>query len=68
MITETPRDEIALEILKVIVSTEIPASGTNPGAFYDPKLAVDRACLLRQDAIEPSLLNLIIEDFKKQFA
>jgi len=32
------------------------------------KLAVDRACLLRQNTIDHSLLNLIIADFKKQFA
>ncbi len=32
------------------------------------KLAVDRACLLQQPAIDAGLLRLIIDDFDKQFA
>jgi len=32
------------------------------------KLAVDRACLLRQSRIDVTILRLIIDDFEKQFA
>jgi hypothetical protein len=45
----TKRDEVALELLKVILSTEIPSSTDAPGAFYPPKIAVDRASAMADE-------------------